>query len=356
MGDIDVVKALVALGADVNLQDLSGDSGLTPLNLAYLKAARNRSTDPESSLNMHTLNVRPRVRLYSGHEAMHRGFEKTVEFTISVPDSPEYPQCHIASEIVSELQSVGAVPGPPSGSYGCRGQSTVTLPTTKLASPEADCQSNIKLPGPVSHGRTSQEPQRSSPQYFRQLQDGITGKIQNPGYNPSPEEALELVRMMQKLERYRRVYGSRILCLDGGGVKGLVQIELLRQLEEKTGKKVIELFDWIVGTSTGGIIALTLVYGKYFCIPMRACIAYKLYHHNIIPPSFSGCCCRYLCTAFCDITLRFTNVWQSHTGRKRTVLSVFRYNLPTITWLYIVGVGFIAGTRQVSLQSQRSGR
>ena len=54
--------------------------------------------------------------------------------------------------------------------------------------------------------------------------------------------------------------GSRVLCLDGGGVKGLIQIEVLIQIEERTKRKITELFDWIVGTSTGGIIALALVY------------------------------------------------------------------------------------------------
>ena len=43
-------------------------------------------------------------------------------------------------------------------------------------------------------------------------------------------------------------------------MRGLVQIEILCELERMTGKKVTELFDVIMGTSTGGILALGLVY------------------------------------------------------------------------------------------------
>ena len=59
--------------------------------------------------------------------------------------------------------------------------------------------------------------------------------------------------------------GSRILFLDGGGIRGLVLIEILIQLQRLTGTTVIKMFDWIVGTSTGGILALALVYGKHCC-------------------------------------------------------------------------------------------
>ncbi|XP_071512455.1 85/88 kDa calcium-independent phospholipase A2 isoform X2 [Panulirus ornatus] len=56
--------------------------------------------------------------------------------------------------------------------------------------------------------------------------------------------------------------GGRILCLDGGGIKGLVLIQLLIALEEAAGRPLIQLFDWIAGTSTGGILALALAMGK----------------------------------------------------------------------------------------------
>ena len=59
--------------------------------------------------------------------------------------------------------------------------------------------------------------------------------------------------------------GDRVLCLDGGGIKGLVLIEMLSAIERVTGKRIIELFDWFVGTSTGGILTLALVYSKLNC-------------------------------------------------------------------------------------------
>lgn len=47
-----------------------------------------------------------------------------------------------------------------------------------------------------------------------------------------------------------------ILSIDGGGVRGVIPIEVLMMLEEELGANVVEIFDEIVGTSTGGIIAL----------------------------------------------------------------------------------------------------
>lgn len=44
-------------------------------------------------------------------------------------------------------------------------------------------------------------------------------------------------------------------------MRGLIQIEILSAIERCTGRKIIDLFDWIIGTSTGGIVALGLVYG-----------------------------------------------------------------------------------------------
>ncbi len=54
----------------------------------------------------------------------------------------------------------------------------------------------------------------------------------------------------------------RILSLDGGGIKGAFSAAALAALEHDTGKVAADSFDLIVGTSTGGSMALGLGLGK----------------------------------------------------------------------------------------------
>lgn len=53
----------------------------------------------------------------------------------------------------------------------------------------------------------------------------------------------------------------RILSLDGGGIKGAFTASVLATLEEDTEKSVLDYFDLITGTSTGGILAIGLGLG-----------------------------------------------------------------------------------------------
>ncbi len=47
----------------------------------------------------------------------------------------------------------------------------------------------------------------------------------------------------------------RILCIDGGGLKGVVPLTILKKVEQLTGKRIYQSFDLIAGTSTGGLIS-----------------------------------------------------------------------------------------------------
>lgn len=52
-----------------------------------------------------------------------------------------------------------------------------------------------------------------------------------------------------------------ILSLDGGGIKGILSAAILAKFEEDLNTRVIDHFDLIAGTSTGGIIAIGLGLG-----------------------------------------------------------------------------------------------
>lgn len=53
----------------------------------------------------------------------------------------------------------------------------------------------------------------------------------------------------------------KILSIDGGGMKGMFSAAFLASVEKELQKKVVDYFDLIVGTSTGGIIAISLGLG-----------------------------------------------------------------------------------------------
>lgn len=50
----------------------------------------------------------------------------------------------------------------------------------------------------------------------------------------------------------------RVLSIDGGGMRGIVPATILVELEALTGRQVPDLFDVVVGTSTGSMLAVGL--------------------------------------------------------------------------------------------------
>ncbi len=86
-----------------------------------------------------------------------------------------------------------------------------------------------------------------------------------------------------------------ILCLDGGGMRGILTIQLLKKLEEVAGIPCYELFDMVAGTSTGGIISGLITMGltaaeiekKYIDLVTQVFDKNFLGNRFINPPAFS---------------------------------------------------------------------
>lgn len=64
----------------------------------------------------------------------------------------------------------------------------------------------------------------------------------------------------------------RILSIRGGGMRGIVPAQIIQSLEEVTMTPAYMMFDMIVGTSTGGILALALGLG----IPAKEIMSFYL--------------------------------------------------------------------------------
>ncbi|KAF8462152.1 acyl transferase/acyl hydrolase/lysophospholipase [Kalaharituber pfeilii] len=73
------------------------------------------------------------------------------------------------------------------------------------------------------------------------------------------------------LRRMPRQAAPRVLCLDGGGVRSVIQLKVLAALEDRIALQIPiqEFFDLIIGTSAGGIVALGLGAAQ---LPVQDCM------------------------------------------------------------------------------------
>ncbi|KAL5255844.1 hypothetical protein ACHWQZ_G011172 [Mnemiopsis leidyi] len=80
---------------------------------------------------------------------------------------------------------------------------------------------------------------------------------------PAIDQELLDAAASSKIPRKRKYWDNNhaaVLALDGGGIRGLVLVQMLFDLERRTGLKITQLFDWIGGTSTGSMLSLGMLY------------------------------------------------------------------------------------------------
>ncbi|XP_041779253.1 calcium-independent phospholipase A2-gamma-like [Anopheles merus] len=125
--------------------------------------------------------------------------------------------------------------------------------------------------------------------------------------------------------------GIRILSIDGGGIRGIIVMELLRKLERLTNRRIFDLFDLVCGVSTGAILVCALASEKGLTlaegIHLYKKIAYKVFHRPTTLDKLSGASRLFSSHAYYDIEL-WESLLKRHVGHRRIIDTVMLPNVP----------------------------
>ncbi len=110
---------------------------------------------------------------------------------------------------------------------------------------------------------------RDHPEVIRSLKNGLD-EATNQSLATEDNVGGIVQRVCDQLSRLPLVRGRvsdgisfRILALDGGGIKGAFTASVLATLEDSLGLSIVDQFDMVAGTSTGGILAIGLGMGLH---------------------------------------------------------------------------------------------
>ncbi|VDM63483.1 unnamed protein product [Angiostrongylus costaricensis] len=123
--------------------------------------------------------------------------------------------------------------------------------------------------------------------------------------------------------------GVNILSIDGGGTRGMMGLEVLEQLEKVTEKKICELFDYVVGVSTGGIIASLLVgkgYSVNECRAIYVDVSRRLFSQN----RFTGVSGVVLNHSYYD-TKKWVKILKEIIGEELTLIETSKECVPRLS-------------------------
>ncbi|KAK5119234.1 hypothetical protein LTR85_007848 [Meristemomyces frigidus] len=89
--------------------------------------------------------------------------------------------------------------------------------------------------------------------------------------NFCPLHSLDHFRQPWRIRWKPEHAGVRVLCLDGGGIRSIVELQVLQLIEDALGGSlpIQAFFDLIIGTSTGGVVALAVGVKQW---PISRCI------------------------------------------------------------------------------------
>ncbi|ETN80522.1 phospholipase, patatin family [Necator americanus] len=123
--------------------------------------------------------------------------------------------------------------------------------------------------------------------------------------------------------------GVSLLSIDGGGTRGMMGLEVLEQFERISGKKICELFDHVIGVSTGSIIASLLV-GKGYtikeCRDVYMDVSKKLFSQNRLT-GVSGIVLNH---SYYD-TKKWVKMLKEVIGEDLTIIETSKYPVPRLS-------------------------
>lgn len=116
--------------------------------------------------------------------------------------------------------------------------------------------------------------------------------------------------------------GIRILSIDGGGIRGIIVMELLKKLEKLTNRKIFELFDLVCGVSTGAIVVCALSSEKNLTLDEGLHIykkmSYKMFHRPSTLDILTGASRLVSTHAYYDVDL-WETLLKRHIGYRRII-------------------------------------
>lgn len=89
------------------------------------------------------------------------------------------------------------------------------------------------------------------------------------------EEKRRQLAASADLHQSNSIKKSRLLCIDGGGLRGVIVCQILIEMQKYLKRPVIDYFDWLGGTSVGGFLACALCQGYPLPQLRRVCFDVK---------------------------------------------------------------------------------
>ncbi|KAI1725474.1 ankyrin repeats (3 copies) domain-containing protein [Ditylenchus destructor] len=233
-GDIGMIVTLASYNCDLNVVN---DSGNTALHLAVSKRFLHITR------LLLCLGADPNISNEHG-------------------DTPRHLAALLnENQLVRSLVICGAKRCPPSKTgcvSGCVNEKSVQFLSARSSS-KPNMSDSTRLTSPRSVSLIEEVENRSACQ--PKDKEYRFNRIQDAEHNAIYDEMMsKLTEMAERKERNSNIIN--VLTLDGGGIRGLVIIQILIAVEKIMGKEIIKYFDWVGGTSTGSLIAAGLSIGQ----------------------------------------------------------------------------------------------